>query len=177
MEDGSGMLEMSKRGDLRNRGIKLLKQHLLNFIYWRFIMSDQNLLVCSGGVVTNPELKKIGEHEKATFRLIVNNRKRKVYIEVEAWNKTARFADKYLKKGKRIIVTGRLEMETYNSDTKYFISANNIEFPEDDGLFNFAKENNLSWAEAKDAISTYSKSAPQEQKESAPQTKEEKELF
>ena len=54
------------------------------------------------------------------------------WVRVSAWDKTAEFASKYLRKGSRVLVEGRLQVDNYEKDgvkqSAVTVVANTIEF-------------------------------------------------
>lgn len=71
---------------------------------------------------------------RANFSIAVNGYAEHVdYINVVAWRKTAELADKYLKKGDRVGVVGRITTRTYDTDrgekrTVTEVTADELEF-------------------------------------------------
>ena len=69
-----------------------------------------------------------------TFNLAFNSYKDKVgWIKIKCFNKLAEVAEKYLSKGARIAVTGRLEQNSWETEsgekrTAFSITASEIEF-------------------------------------------------
>lgn len=56
-----------------------------------------------------------------------------LYIDVEAWNKTAELCAQYLRKGSQVLVEGRLKLDTYQTQqgenrSKIFIVADRVQF-------------------------------------------------
>lgn len=111
-------------------------------------MSQQtNCIVLRGNLVRSPEVKMVGEHKVASFRL-ANNRgwgekKKALFIDVSAWRKTADFIEQYVASGAQVIVTGALEMREYedkegNKRTVYQINAQEVELvggkPKEEGV-------------------------------------------
>jgi single-strand DNA-binding protein len=94
-----------------------------------------NKVVLIGNVVKDPEIRSVKETQVARFRIAVDDpfrEKNPVYIDCEAWAEQATFAEKWLKKGKGIIVDGRLCMDSWEKDgkkeTKLFIKTSDIRF-------------------------------------------------
>lgn len=94
-----------------------------------------NKVLLIGNVVKDAEVKAVKNTSVAKFRLAVDDTVKKdsvLYIDVEAWDKQAEFAEKWLKKGKGIIVDGRLCMDSWEKDgkkeTKIFVKAQEIRF-------------------------------------------------
>jgi single-strand DNA-binding protein len=94
-----------------------------------------NKVLLIGNVVKDAESKSVKNTSVARFRLAVDDTIKKdsvLYIDVEAWDKQAEFAEKWLKKGKGVIVDGRLCMDSWEKDgkkeTKIFVKAQDIRF-------------------------------------------------
>lgn len=94
-----------------------------------------NKVILIGNVVKDVESKSVKDTSLAKFRLAVDDPFKKdsvLYIDVEAWDKQAEFATKWLKKGKGVIVDGRLCMDSWEKDgkkeSKIFIKAADIRF-------------------------------------------------
>ena len=94
-----------------------------------------NKVLLIGNVVKDTESKSVKNTSVARFRLAVDDTIKKdsvLYIDVEAWDKQAEFAEKWLKKGKGVIVDGRLCMDSWEKDgkkeTKIFVKAQEIRF-------------------------------------------------
>ena len=94
-----------------------------------------NKVLLIGNVVKDPESRTVKSTSVVKFRLAVDDAYKKdsvLYIDVEAWDKQAEFAEKWLKKGKGVIVDGRLCMDSWEKDgkkeTKIFVKAQDIRF-------------------------------------------------
>jgi len=94
-----------------------------------------NKVLLIGNVVKDPEIKSIKNISVAKFRMAVDDSYKKdsvLYIDVEAWDKQAEFAEKWLKKGKGIIVDGRLCMDSWEKDgkkeSKIYVKAQDVRF-------------------------------------------------
>jgi len=94
-----------------------------------------NKVLLIGNVVKDVESKSVKDSTLAKFRLAVDDPFKKdsvLYIDVEAWDKQAEFASKWLKKGKGVIVDGRLCMDSWEKDgkkeSKIFVKAQDIRF-------------------------------------------------
>jgi single-strand DNA-binding protein len=78
-----------------------------------------NKIVLIGNVVKDPESRSVKGTSVTKFRLAVDDQYKKdsvMYIDVEAWDKQSEFCEKWLKKGKGVIVDGRLCMDTWEKD-------------------------------------------------------------
>lgn len=96
-----------------------------------------NSIQLSGRLVRDPELKYIQGSEKAVcnFTLAVNRRFQKDkadFINIQAWGKTAEICSKYLAKGSQCIISGSLNIDSYEKEgNKVWITkvvAENVEF-------------------------------------------------
>jgi single-strand DNA-binding protein len=94
-----------------------------------------NKVILIGNVVKDPEIKSFKDTKVAKLRLAVDDPYKKdsvLYIDVEAWDKQSEFAEKWLKKGKGVIVDGRLCMDTWEKEgrkeSKIFVKAQDIRF-------------------------------------------------
>lgn len=73
-----------------------------------------NNVVIIGNLVKDPEMKTVGEHSKAIFSIAVPRSKTVVdFIPIVAWDSTAEAAYKYLKKGSKCAIQGRINVENY----------------------------------------------------------------
>lgn len=81
-------------------------------------MSDVNQFNCTCGVVTEPELSFVGTNQTplCRYRVGVEDYKNKSqYFTVKAWNKIGETQHQHLKVGKKIFLSGRLVIETWES--------------------------------------------------------------
>ena len=95
-----------------------------------------NKVILIGRLTADPELKKTGSDTSvATFTVAINrNQEDADFINVVAWEKNAENVKKYLTKGNRVAVDGRIQTRSYETDgTKKYVTevvANSIEFLE-----------------------------------------------
>lgn len=96
-------------------------------------MYNKTLLI--GNVIKDPEIRSVKDTTVAKFRMAIDDSYKKdstIYIDIEAWDKQAEFAEKWLKKGKGIIVDGRLCMDSWEKDgkkeSKLYVKAQDIRF-------------------------------------------------
>jgi single-strand DNA-binding protein len=95
-----------------------------------------NSVVLTGNLATDVELKDLGEDRQvANFVLAVDRigSDEADFFRISAWNKQAELCGKYLTKGRRIGVDGRLrssnwEDENGNKRTSVEVVANRVEF-------------------------------------------------
>lgn len=93
-----------------------------------------NIVVLVGRLTRDPELK-YGQSGKAysRFSLAVNRPMSKDeadFINCVAFGKTAELIGEYLRKGRRVGVNGRLQMNKYENRVSYDVLVENIEFLE-----------------------------------------------
>ena len=103
-----------------------------------------NLVVLNGRLVRDPELK-FGQSGKAYSRFSIaverpfsssddKNSQTADFINCVAFGKTAEFIGEYFRKGRKILLNGRLQMDQYESEgkkvTTYSVMVNSVEFGE-----------------------------------------------
>ena len=118
-----------------------------------------NKILLIGNLVRDCETKTVKNTTVSRFRLAVDDSFKKdspVYIDVEAWDKQSEFCEKWLKKGKGVIVDGRLCMDSWEKDgkkeSKLYVKAQDIRFS------NVAKSQSEDEAAEKPSNTTNSKS-------------------
>ena len=97
-----------------------------------------NRLCIIGRLTKDPEIRATqdGAHTVARFGIAVDIKKDQAnFFNVTAWDKTAQFAEKYLRKGTKIGLEGQLRTDDWtNKDgqkiTSVYILADKIEFCE-----------------------------------------------
>lgn len=80
-------------------------------------MASFNKAILMGNMVSDPEIRRVGDKDVAKFALAVNNpfKKGKVmYMECEYWRGGAVVA--YMTKGTSILVDGELEQQSWEKD-------------------------------------------------------------
>jgi single-strand DNA-binding protein len=99
-----------------------------------------NKIFISGNLTRDPEVRYTGSGKSyAKMGIAVQRYKKKDgtqevdFFNMTAWDKTAEFCGKYLRKGSSVIVEGRLETSNYEAKdgtkrTGYDINVLNIEF-------------------------------------------------
>jgi single-strand DNA-binding protein len=76
-----------------------------------------NLVVFKGRLTRDPELKYTQAGKAiAGFGLAVENFKDTLFLDCEAWEKTAEHINEYFKKGKEILISGRLRADTWEKE-------------------------------------------------------------
>ena len=103
-----------------------------------------NIVVLNGRLVRDPELK-FGQSGKAYSRFSIavdrpfqssadKNSQTADFINCVAFGKTAEFIGEYFRKGRKILLNGRLQMSQYESEgkkiTTYVVIADSVEFGE-----------------------------------------------
>ena len=109
-----------------------------------------NKYICVGNLTRDPETKPVNDSGDSVTNLAVavNNPLSKdevFYADVHAWGKVGENCNKYLTKGKRVLVEGRLKTNTWTNkegDTrsKVYVVAKSVEFlsPVNEGAENGA---------------------------------------
>ena len=100
-----------------------------------------NSIIISGNLGQDPIIRSTQSGKKvANFSVAVRRRVAKDangnvptdWLNVTVWGNTAEFAEKYLRKGTRVLVEGRLQTDNYEKDgvkhTKTYIVGENVEF-------------------------------------------------
>jgi single-strand DNA-binding protein len=97
-----------------------------------------NTITLVGHLTGDPEAREAGaENRVARFGLAVNRKAgagredEVLFIDVEAWNKTADIVMKYTKRGSEVGVEGRLKLDRYTTKAgekrnRYYVSAERI---------------------------------------------------
>lgn len=114
-------------------------------------MATLNEVRLIGNLTKDPESRAAGSHTIASFSIAVNRRSKGAdgqakedvsFFDCEAWNKTGELVMQYLKKGRSVLVCGRLQQDRWESQegqkrSKVKIVADNIQFlgakPEGEG--------------------------------------------
>lgn len=102
-------------------------------------MNSVNLI---GHLATDPTAREAGEHTVASFRLAIPRRRVRgedrgaVFVTVEAWNGTAKIVLDHMAKGRRVGVSGRLELNEWTDEngerhSRTFIVAEEVTFASD----------------------------------------------
>lgn len=93
-----------------------------------------NKLVAVGYLVNDPESRKVGDHELCQFRICASDKdaKDKCFIEVETWDKQASIAQKFLKKGRSVLIDGEIRLSTWEKNgqkhSRHYIKAASFKF-------------------------------------------------
>lgn len=92
-----------------------------------------NKIILIGNVTKDVEVKSSEKWNLTSFDLAVNNSKENVlFIKISCWNEIGKIAEKYVKKGQKVCVTGKLESQTVEKEGKktvYFsVNCESLEF-------------------------------------------------
>jgi single-strand DNA-binding protein len=95
-----------------------------------------NKFIGLGNLTKDPELKEIKSGKSVcTFSIAINNKVNNsvTYIDVETWNKSAQNCSRFLSKGRKVLIEGRLQLNTWQSQsgesrTKLFCVADLVTF-------------------------------------------------
>lgn len=89
---------------------------MLKFTYIK--VKTLNKIIISGRLTKDPELRKTQSNKSvANFTVAINHKYNKEvtdYFNCIAWEKTADIVEKFLGKGNRVFVSGRMESRTYD---------------------------------------------------------------
>ena len=76
-----------------------------------------NRVALTGRLTKDPEIRKTTNgNTVANFTLAVDNRGETSFLNIVAWNASAEFTQKYIKKGHLIGVDGRLSQRSYENN-------------------------------------------------------------
>ena len=116
-----------------------------------------NLVVLSGRLTTDPELKYTPNNTPVcSFSIAVNRRfkqgeeKQTDFINITTWRQTAEFVSKYFSKGSMIGIEGSIQTrryvdkETGKNRTAFEVIANNVQFVESKGSEDTADGNSFT---------------------------------
>jgi single-strand DNA-binding protein len=105
-------------------------------------MATLNRVTMIGNLTKDPESRAAGLHTIASFGIAVNRKSKGPdgqpkedvsFFDCEAWNKTGELVMQYLKKGRSVLVEGRLQQDRWQSPegqsrSKVKIVVENIQF-------------------------------------------------
>ena len=77
-----------------------------------------NKFIGIGNLTGDPETKSVGQDKKdCKFCIAINNRINDsvTFIDVETWNKSAEHCSRFLSKGRKVLVEGRLQLNKWQS--------------------------------------------------------------
>lgn len=103
---------------------------------------ELNKVMLIGNLTRDPESRSLQNGGQVVKMSLASNRRigsgenRKeevLYVDVEAWDKTAELCAQYLRKGSQILIEGRLKLDTYQTKegekrNKLFILAEKVQF-------------------------------------------------
>lgn len=94
-----------------------------------------NVVTLIGNLASDVELKAVGEEKQvATFLLAVDRpgQDEADFIRIATWNKQAELCDRYLTKGRRVAVDGRIRTRSWEDEGKrrsaFEVVANHVQF-------------------------------------------------
>ena len=103
---------------------------------------DMNVFTGIGRLVNDPELRDVGGSKVCKFRMAINRSyndrtgtpvESTTFISVSTWGKQAETCHRFLKKGRRVAITGELRSNNWedsngNKRVSYEISARSVQF-------------------------------------------------
>lgn len=100
---------------------------------------ELNKVFLIGNLTRDPESKTTSTGAMVVKMGLASNRRagkgkeEVLYIDVEAWNKTAELCEQYLRKGSQVLVEGRLKLDQYTNQqgekrSKVFVVADRVQF-------------------------------------------------
>lgn len=104
-------------------------------------MSSFNKIIIMGNLTRDPELKQVGAGSVCRLG-IASNRQYKnnqgvmvqevCYVDVDVWGAQAETSNRYLQKGRLVLIEGRLKLDTWESEgqkrSKHSIAAEKVTF-------------------------------------------------
>lgn len=76
-----------------------------------------NITVFTGNMGKDPEMKYVGDGKAVTkFSIAVNNRDETLWLNLVCWERLAETVNEYGKKGRKVLVQGRLKDSSYEKD-------------------------------------------------------------
>ncbi len=100
-------------------------------------MADFNSVVMVGRLTREPEQKYTASGMAlVNFGIAVadgyGDKRKTLFVEVTAWDKTSEACAQYLNKGSSVLVSGKLSLDTWEKDgqkrSKHYITAFNVQF-------------------------------------------------
>lgn len=79
-----------------------------------------NKFIGLGNLTKNPEFKETKSGKSVcTFSIAINNKVNNTvtYLDVETWNKSAENCSRFLSKGRKVLIEGRLQLNTWQSQS------------------------------------------------------------
>ena len=91
------------------------------------ILANYNKVILIGNLTRDPQVRQVGGKSIAEIGLAINNtwfdkasnskKEDTTFVDVTLWGKTAELAGRYLTKGKSVMITGRLKLDTWDDKT------------------------------------------------------------
>ncbi|GEM_PF-367094 len=152
-------------------------------------MIDMNRVFLAGNLTQDPDTRYLPSGTAVSKLRLAANRRYKdtktgelrddpLFINVEAWNRTAEFCQEYLRKGRRVLVEGRLRMNSYKTQdgqnrNEILIVAERVQFADSKpaGAAGGAegRQTEMEGAPSEGEESSYGGSSPNGPARSAPQ--------
>ena len=102
-------------------------------------MSAQNNATLLGNLTRDPEMAQAGQYQVCRFGVAVNEKygekESVLFIDCEAWGKTGEMIAKYFKRGSKILISGELKLDRWESangdkKSKIYLNVRSFSFPE-----------------------------------------------
>lgn len=95
-----------------------------------------NKFIGLGNLTRDPNFREIkGDNKVCDFAIAINNKAANsvFYIDIETWNKVAENCNRFLSKGRKVLVEGKLNMSTWQTKsgenrTRIFCRADTVTF-------------------------------------------------
>lgn len=95
-----------------------------------------NKFIGLGNLTRDPKFREIkGDNKVCDFAIAINNKAANsvFYIDIETWNKVAENCNRFLSKGRKVLVEGKLSMSTWQTKsgenrTRIFCRADTVTF-------------------------------------------------
>ena len=95
-----------------------------------------NKFIGLGNLTRDPKFREIkGDNKVCDFAIAINNKAANsvFYIDIETWNKVAGNCNRFLSKGRKVLVEGKLNMSTWQTKsgenrTRIFCRADTVTF-------------------------------------------------
>lgn len=105
-------------------------------------MANFNKVIVAANLVSDPELKTVGDSNVVRFRVAINRKfttksgekkEESTYIDAEMWGSRASVISEYLKKGDPVLIEGHLKQENWETKdgekrSKILVSIEDFEF-------------------------------------------------
>lgn len=95
-----------------------------------------NKFIGLGNLTRDPKFREIkGDNKVCDFAIAINNKAANsvFYIDIETWNKVAENCNRFLSKGRKVLIEGKLNMSTWQTKsgenrTRIFCRADTVTF-------------------------------------------------